>query len=391
MRILVICQNYYPEQFRITDICEELVKRGNEVLVVTGLPNYPQGKIFYGYKHGKKRDEVVNGVKVHRCFTIGRRRGVLFRLLNYYSFAISSKRYVEKLKEKYDIVFVNQLSPVIMANAGIAYKKKTGTKLVLYCLDLWPESLVAGGIKHDSPIYKHYHKVSEKIYKNCDKILVTSKCFSKYFKEEFGINNTDYLPQYAEDIFSPKTCKKVPDKFIDLMFAGNIGTMQDVETIIEAARLTQDIFNLRYHIVGDGSGIDNIKNLASGLNNIYFYDRQPLEEMPKYYAIADAMFVTMKKDPIISYTLPGKVQSYMAAGKPIIGTIGGETKRVIAEADCGFCGDSEDAESLAANVRGFIASSNKMLMAENSRKYYLENFSKDRFFIELHNVINQNN
>nr|MBO4517903.1 glycosyltransferase WbuB [Clostridia bacterium] len=119
MKILVICQNYYPEQFRITDICEELSQLGNDVSVVTGLPNYPEGKIFNGYKYGKKRDEIINGVKVHRCFTIGRRSGAIFRFLNYYSFALSSKWYVKKLKEKFDVVLVNQLSPVMMANAGV--------------------------------------------------------------------------------------------------------------------------------------------------------------------------------------------------------------------------------------------------------------------------------
>ncbi len=383
MKILVVCQNYYPEQFRITDICEELVKRGNEVSVITGLPNYPKGQIFDGYKHGKKRDEIINGVKIHRCFTIGRRHGVIFRFLNYYSFAISSKWYAKRLKEKYDVVLVNQLSPVMMSKAGIAYKKKYGTKLVLYCLDLWPESLVAGGIKRNSFIYKHYYKVSEKIYKQCDKILITSKCFSDYFKDKFGIEDTIYLPQYAETIFAFDACKKVPDEFTDLMFAGNIGAMQSVETIIYAARLTKDIKNLRWHIVGDGSEFERVKAQASGLNNVFFYGKQPLDKMPEFYAKADAMLITMKKDEIISFTLPGKVQSYMAAGKPVIGAIGGETKRVIEDADCGSCGDGEDSRSLAANVRKFIECDHKDVLAENARRYYDECFDRDKFFDKL--------
>ena len=389
MKILVICQNYFPEQFRITDICEELVKRGNEVTVITGFPNYPLGKIFEGYKDKKKRDEEINGVKVHRCFTIGRRHGIIFRFLNYYSFAISSKRYAKKIKDEYDVVFVNQLSPVMMANAGIAYKKKHNKKLVLYCLDLWPESLVAGGIKRSSPIYKHFHKVSERIYKSCDKILVTSKCFSDYFKDEFGIENTEYLPQYAEDIFSPEACKKVPDEFIDLMFAGNIGTMQSVETIIEAAKLTQDVENLRWHIVGDGSEIDNIKNLAKELNNVYFYGRQPIDEMPRYYAMADAMLVTMKKDPIISYTLPGKVQTYMAAGKPIIGAIDVEAKLVIEESGCGYCANSEDTENFVAEIKKFTAQTDKERLSGTAIDYYNNHFAKDKFFEKLDNLIKE--
>ena len=383
MKILVICQNYYPEQFRITDICEELVKRGNEVAVVTGLPNYPEGKIFNGYRHGKKRDEVINGVKVHRCFTVGRKHGIIFRFLNYYSFAISSKKYAKKIKEDFDIVLVNQLSPVMMANAGIAYKKKHKKKLVLYCLDLWPESLIVGGIKRNSIIYKHYYKVSEKIYKQCDKILVTSKCFSDYFKEEFGIENTAYLPQYAEDLFSAEDCRKTPDENLDLMFAGNIGAAQSVETIIGAAKLTQDIPNLRWHIVGDGSELENIKKSAEGLNNVYFYGRQPLEKMPEFYAKSDAMLVTLKKDPVLSYTLPGKVQTYMAAGKPIVGAIDGETKRIIEEADCGICSASEDVESLVENLKTFIRQGGLADKSENAINFYNKNFTKDSFFEKL--------
>ena len=144
MKILVICQYYYPEPFRISDICEELVKLGHTVDVVTGIPNYPMGEIYEGYRKGEKRDEIINGVNVHRCFTIGRKHGAFYRFLNYYSYAFSSSQYVKRLNDDYDVLFVNQLSPVMMAKAGIVYKKKHHKKLVLYCLDLWPASLTAG-------------------------------------------------------------------------------------------------------------------------------------------------------------------------------------------------------------------------------------------------------
>lgn len=383
MKILVICQYYYPEPFRITDICEELVKQGHDLTVVTGLPNYPMGEIYDGYRKGKKRDEVLNGVKIHRCFTIGRRHGAIFRFLNYYSFAISSKRYVKKLKEEYDVVFVNQLSPVMMASAGIAYKKKHKTKLVLYCLDLWPESLVAGGIKQGSFLFNYYKKISEKIYKQADKILVTSKSFSDYFKKMLGITDTEHLPQYAEDLFSPEDCKKEPDEFIDLMFAGNIGAAQGITTIVEAVRLTQDIKNLRWHIVGDGSQYENIKVIVKDLNNVFFYGRQPLEKMPEFYSKADAMLVTLQKDTTLSMTLPGKVQTYMAAGKPIIGAIDGEARLVIEESGCGFCVNAGDAVGLSEQVRNFIASDDKQKISENAVKYYNANFKKNIFIEKL--------
>ena len=160
-KILVICQYYKPEPFRISDICEEMVCRGHEVQVVTGYPNYPEGVLYEGYGKGKHIDEVINGVKVHRCFTIPRQTGTVKRMENYYSYAVSSVKYVLSDKctasdgKQFDVVFCNQLSPVMMADAAIAYKKKHKVPAVMYCLDLWPESLIAGGVTRKSPIYKY--------------------------------------------------------------------------------------------------------------------------------------------------------------------------------------------------------------------------------------------
>lgn len=386
MKILTVCQYYYPEPFRITDICEELVKKGHEVSVVTGLPNYPMGQIYDGYRHGEKRDEIINGVRVHRCFTIGRRSGIIFRFLNYYSYAISSSLYVKELAPDYDMVFVNQLSPVMMANAGIKYKKKHGKPLLLYCLDLWPESLAAGGIKPGSVIYRLFRLVSSKIYHAADRILVTSRSFSKYFEDCFGIDDTEYLPQYAESIFTPEECRKAPNETIDLMFAGNLGAAQSVDTIIRAAALTLDIPNLRWHIVGDGSELENLKGLSRELktSNVVFHGREPLDEMPRYYAMADAMLVTMKRDPVLSMTLPGKVQTYMAAGKPILGAIDGATQMTIDESGAGICVKADDAACLADAARDFVKRPEiHVLHGRNSRLYFEGNFQKTTFMEKL--------
>ena len=394
MKILVVCQYYYPEPFRITDICEELVKKGHEVTVLTGIPNYPEGEIYQGYGYSKKKEEIKNGVNIKRCFTIPRKKGIIYRFLNYYSFAISSTINVllNKIKTKenkeFDIVLVNQLSPVMMAYAGIFYKKRYNKKLILYCLDLWPESLVTGGIKRDSLIFKVFHKVSQKIYKNCDQILVTSKMFIEYLSKEFEItkDKIGYLPQYAENLFKPEDCKKKNNGTIDLMFAGNIGKAQSVETIIKAANECRDIENLRWHIVGDGSELENMKNLVKRLelSSVIFYGRKQLEEMPSFYSMADAMLITMEKNPIISMTLPGKIQTYMAAGKPIIGAIDGESSLIIKESCCGYCGEAENYKELSKNVRKFIDDiSKKEIIGKNSFLFYQTNFNKDIFFNKL--------
>ena len=393
MKILVICQYYFPEPFRVSDICEELVKRGHQVTVVTGTPNYPMGEIYEGYENGKKKNETINGVRVHRCFTIGRKGGNVKRFMNYYSYAISSSLHTLFMREKFDVVFVNQLSPVMMAYAGIVYKKIHHKKLVLYCLDLWPASLSAGGVKENSLVYKVFHKISANIYRKADSILITSNMFKDYLHGELSIGNNKihYLPQYAEQLFDPSKCAKKPDDWTDLMFAGNIGKVQNVEIILKAAKVLKDK-RIRFHIVGDGTDLDRLKGIKKkhNLSNVIFHGRQPLEKMPDYYSMADAMLVTMKVDPVLSLTLPGKVQTYMAAGKPIIGAIGGETMSVLEKAKCGYCGTGDSVKELVDNIKRFISEDNRAQLAAFSRRYYEKCFARDVFMNTLENEMVRN-
>lgn len=388
MKILVICQYYYPEPFRLSDICEELVKRGHDVTVVTGTPNYPMGEIYPGYENGQKMDEVLNGVKVHRCIIAPRKTGTLNRLKNYFSFPVASKKYVKTLSADFDVIFVNQLSPIMMAEAGIWYKKKHKKNLVLYCLDLWPESLCVGGIRRGSFIYKVFKFLSKHVYRNADHILITSRCFRGYLKDMFGITDEkiSYLPQYAESQFL-EVKEKEPGDIFNLLFAGNIGTAQSVGTIINAAKLLKNE-KVFFHIVGDGIELGNLKKSAEGLSNVIFYGRKPLEEMPKYYEMADAMLVTLIDDPIISLTLPGKVQTYMAAGKPIVGAINGETELVLEDAQGGYCGQAEDSKALADNIVELMKAKNITDIGRKNREYYLDTFSKERVMDTLFECIN---
>ena len=373
-----------------------MVRRGHEVHVVTGYPNYPEGVLYEGYGKGKHIDEVINGVQVHRCFTIPREQGAIKRFMNYYSYVASSVKYVlsDKCKPtdrtKFDVVFCNQLSPVMMAHAAIAYKKKYKVPSVMYCLDLWPESLIAGGIERGSFVYKYFHFVSKNIYKRMDKILITSRMFADYLKEEFEIDkeHTQYLPQYAEGIFERVPEKKENGTF-DFMFAGNIGAVQSVETIIKAAEILKNE-PVKFHIVGGGTDLERLQKIGKNMKNVIFYGRRPIEEMPEFYVKADAMLITLTADPVVSLTLPGKIQSYMAVGRPIIGAIDGETKIVIEEAQCGFCGKSEDADELAENIKRFISdNTDRLLMGKNARKFYMENFQKPMFMDKLEKYLNE--
>ena len=390
MKILVVCQHYWPEPYYLPDVCEELVRRGHEVHVVTDVPNYPMGITYDGYKHGRNREEVRNGVRITRTFTIARRHNALFRLLNYYSYSFSSTAYINTLPGDYDVVFTNETSPVMMTRAATAYSRKWGKKCVLYCMDLWPACLAAGGLQPENPVYKFFGAVSRKLYNRADRILITSKMFREYLETEHGIPDDKicYFPQYAASQFDelPPTGEK---DTVDLVFAGNIGTAQSLDTMLKAAKTLQhrkaEGKPLRWHVVGNGSELDNLKTLAAQmeLDNVVFHGRKPAEDMPKYYAMADAMLVLLTADKNISRTLPGKVQTYMAAGKPILAAADGEIPQVLAQAQCGYCAPAEDSPAFAAAVDDFLSDPDKARLGRNARAYYEQNFTKQRFMDRL--------
>lgn len=386
LKVLIISQHYWPENFRITDIAESLVREGHKVTVLTGLPNYPKGYVFDDYKRGKNKIQEHNGVKIVRAKEIGRRHNIIFRFLNYWSFQHYAKKLVKKLDTDFDVVFINELSPIMSANPGIKYAKMHDKKIVMYEMDLWPESLLAGGIKKGSILYNHYKKVSSKIYSSCDKILVSTKEHIDYIKALPGCDqlDIDYLPQYAESIFEDGDFTSEDNGVIDLMFAGNIGKAQSVDAIIKAAALLKDDARFKFHIVGSGSELDNVKKLAAELktDNVIFYGQRPLEDMPKLYRIADAMLVTLEDKPYANMTIPGKVQSYMAAGKPIIGSINGSCANFIKDNGVGFICKSKDSIALAKLIKDLDTIQLKE-MGATAKKIYFNKYRKSSFINKL--------
>lgn len=395
MNILVVCQHYWPEPYPLADICEELAARGHTVDLITDVPNYPMGKIYPEYKNHQRRNETHKGVNIVRVFTIPRKNNAVFRLLNYYSYSFSSSWYAKRITKDYDVVFTNQTSPVMMSAAAFAYAKKHKKKVVMYCMDLWPASLAAGGISAGSPIYKFFDKVSKRLYAKPDKILISSQMFNHYLVEQHGVDERkiEYLPQYAATKFEqlPETKPADYKKTIDLMFAGNIGAAQSLNTLVDAALLLKDEKQLYWHIVGDGSELEKLRELVKkrGLQNVVFHGRKPPEEMPKYFVMADAMLVTLTANQFISFTLPGKVQTYMAAGKPIIAAANGEVPQVITAAQCGYCAKAEDAKGLAEAVQKFLQCTNRLQLGRNAKAYYEENFARNKFMNMLEDILKQ--
>ena len=392
MNLLIICQHYWPEPFRSTDIAESLVKEGHEVTVLCGLPNYPQGYIYDGYKHGQKRIQERNGVKIIRAKEIARRNNVLFRFLNYWSYPHYAIKYLKKHKIDCDVILTIETSPIMMCKPAVYYKKKYNKPIVMYEMDLWPESLLAGGIKKDSFIYNHYRKVSSKIYSQFDKILVSTKEHINYIKALPGCNDLDmdYLPQYADTVFEESNYGWEDNGVIDLMFAGNIGKAQSVDTIIRAAALLKDDPRFRFHIVGSGSELEKTKKLAGELkvDNVVFYGQKPLEEMPKLYKLADAMLVALEDKPYANMTIPGKVQSYMAVGRPVIGAINGSCANYINDNGIGYTCQSGDVEALVSIIKTINIKELKDIGA-HSENVYKTKYNKSYFISALLSEFNK--
>lgn len=392
MRILVSCQHYWPEPFNTSDVCEELVKRGHSVTVITGMPNTGMdgNDIPEEYRGRGQFSEERNGVHVIRVPLHPRKYGAVNRVCNYLSFWHNGNKAARRLKDEFDVVLGYQFSPVMQVDPGIAYAKKHGIKCLLYSFDLWPASLLAGGFSEDSLPFRWMGAVSKRIYSDADRMAVTSPLFDEYFRDELGLEIPDsaYLPQYADEAFldeaDPIAEGFEPGK-VHLTFAGNVGHAQSVETIVEAASKMPVDSQVVFHIVGSGSSLEACRSRADELklNNIVFHGRKPVEEMPAYYAASDAMLVTFADSPMAKYTLPRKVTTYLAAGKPVLAALSGETKRVLDAAGCGIACGIEDPEGLARICSEFEHSDKKDEMGQAARKYYMDNFTKEHFFNKL--------
>lgn len=386
MKILIVSQRYWPENFRITDIAETLVQHGHDVTVLTGLPNYPKGYVFEGYRKKQNRIQNHNGVKIIRVREIERRNNLLFRFLNYWSFKHYGSIKAKKLPRDFDVVLINELSPIQMCIPGLIYAKKNKKPVLMYEMDLWPESLLAGGIRKKSLIYKYYKKLSGTVYSKCNRILVSTSEHINYIKELPHCSNVNIecLPQYAENVFLNCDSTNLHSKTINLMFAGNIGKAQSIDTIIKAANIVKNDDRFKFHIVGSGTELEKSKKLVESFNlsNIYFYGNKPLDEMPKMYEKANAMLVTLENKSYSNMTIPGKVQSYMAAGKPIIGAVSGSSSNFIKDNEIGYSVESGDYNGLAKIIQN-LNINELIIIGKHAREIYLQKYSKERFILKL--------
>lgn len=394
--ILVISQVFYPEQFRINDMCCEWVKSGYRVTVLTGIPNYPQGKFYEGYGLCKKRKEYWNGIEIIRIPVIPRGKSALGMILNYLSFPVSGFFWKIFTKVKADKVFMFETSPMTQCVIGVWYAKKHHVPLYLYAQDLWPENVeVVTGITHPL-IIEPIQKMVDHIYKHCTEIFVTSPSFVTAVCERkvpVPKAKVHYWPQYAEEFYVPMERAEVPEipktDAFRVMFTGNVGFAQGLDILPRTAKLLKEKGqNVLFCIVGEGRYLEDLKReiKEQEIEELFcLIDRQLAEEIPRLLAASDAAFLSFMETKLFEMTIPAKLQSYMACGMPVLAAAAGESKRVIEEAQCGLCSPGGDAQALAENILKMIQmnASEREHLGINARNYFEEHFEKKKLLDQI--------
>lgn len=382
MKILVFSQYFYPEVFRINEICSDLVARGHEVTVVTAYPQYPQGKIYDGYGFNKPYEKYYNGVKIERVKTRPRGKTPLGLLLNCYTYVKSAKKWVKKCKEKFDVVYVYQLSPVTVGLPAVEYKKKFNVPIVFNILDLWPESVeTVLGVKI-KPVIKYLGKMVNRLYAASDVILCTSESFKTYVgKRETAKNKCVYLPQFYEKpnfngVTAPDALSK--DTF-NVVFAGNIGNAQGLDLLADTAKILKNE-GIRFYLVGDGRAKEELTEKVKAENlsdDVLFIGRVAPSEADRFIRFADCAYLSLKPNKILEMTIPAKLQTYLACGAPVLCVNDGESAKLITESGAGITAE-QNAESVKTAILCLknLSDDKKEEMRENAVAFFDKNFDK---------------
>jgi glycosyltransferase involved in cell wall biosynthesis len=399
MRILIVTQYFWPENFRINDIALALKERGHEVSIVTGKPNYPSGKFSKGYTFFNKRIEFWNGIKIYRSPIIPRGKGRGIQLfVNYISFSIFASIRLFFVRGKFDKIFVYEPSPITVGIPAIFAKYRFNAPMYFWVQDLWPESISAAGSINNKNVITVLDWLTRKIYKHSKNVLVQSKAFIPYILNQ-NIEGTKlvYYPnsteKYYKELITDDELLKTLPKGIKLMFAGNIGEAQSFDTLLNAALiLKNELIDVKWIILGDGRMKQYVKQKIKELNlenNFYLLGSFASTEMPKYFSCADALIVSLKKDPIFSLTIPSKIQSYLACGKPIITCLDGEGSRIIEEANAGFTSPSENPIALTEIIKRFLnlSSDERKLLGKNARNYFNMEFEREFLVDKLEDIL----
>lgn len=387
-RVLIVAQNFYPEFFKSNDIASELIGRGYDVDVLTGIPNYPEGVFPKGYGIFKKRVDSYKGANVYRAFQIPRgRKATGVRLaINYLSFAFCSTFWILfffLFKKRYDAIIIHQTSPVTQAWAGILLGKIRRTPIYTWVLDIWPDSVLATIHSDNALIKKPLSWFTDFMYHNSAKILISSPGFKDLVNRNAEYSDKIiYFPNWSEDIAS-MPMKDIPlnlNGFV-IMMAGNIAHAQGISDVVKAIEELKSCKDIYWVFVGGGAEQQWLKDYVNDnslQNNVFVVGRYPFEYMSAFYAQANAMLLTLTHTtyPHLSATIPARVQSYMSAGKAIVGMAGEGVKALINNNHCGLIADAGDYSSLASNILHLYNNPTELdEMGKNARTLYEEQFT----------------
>ena len=395
MKILVITQYFYPETFRVNSLCIELVKRGHEVTVLTGFPQYPKGKIYKGYGFRKEYEHEWNGIRIERLKVLPRGKTPIGMLLNCLTFVTEGRKWVKHCAQKFDAVYVFEVSPVTVGLPAVEYKKKFGTPIYFNVQDLWPENVeVVLGI-HNKLIIGKINKIVDTIYSESDKILCSSNGFVENIKAR-GIpaEKLVFWPQFCDE--PDFTSVEKPEIYsvddFKIVFAGNIGEAQGLDLLIETAKRLKDRGDIKFYLVGDGRARKRLENTAKkeNIDNVIFVGKVPLEEADRYIHFADVAYLSFKDNDIFNMTIPAKLQSYMACGTPILAVAGGESRDIVIKSECG-CSCERNVGKIADSIMQ-LKSDEKMLqlMRKKSEMYYRNNYMPKKLIDDLESLIVSN-
>ena len=398
LRILIVTQYFWPETFRITDLALALKDKGHDVTILTGMPNYPSGKLYKGYSWQKNYFETMESIPVFRVPLFLRRESKSWQLVfNYLSFVVSASLVGMWLlrKKKFDIVFSYEPSPMTVGIPAIFMKYLKKSPLLFWVQDLWPETLVATGAISSPTILSLMERMVKWIYQGCDSILVQSRGFIEpAITVGAKREKIQYFPNWAESLYKPVVLNpnapernEIPDHDFVLMFAGNLGAAQSLDTIIDVAEILKNN-NIHWVFLGDGRRKKWLQNevLNRELSEkVHILGSRPMETMPAYFSLANAMLVTLRDDPVMATTIPSKMQSCLACAKPIIGALNGEGAKVIEESGAGYCVSSGDVEGLAEAVleMSLLSNTERNEMGQSALRYYKKNFDREKLVSQL--------
>lgn len=402
MRILVVSEPFYPDIYAVNDLVQKLSDRGHEVTVLTGLPDYVTGLTPEEYRHGQNRDQNVCGAHIRRVFTVARHKGPIWRSLDYVSFVVNGNYAARHWDwDEFDVIYVWEVSPVTQVFPALTLGKRLKKPVYVYCMDIWPECVKAMGFKEGSLFYKIIHWISKKAYNKADHIAISSKPFREYLTRIDGVDNNKitYLPQYGPQWMLGEDYRKERNNLnkVNFLFIGNIGKATKLDVFIRAVGIAVNktdesgrcSYRSKMSVIIAGNGIEAryCKNLTHelGLDDVIsFIGSVPMKETGKLYREADCCVLTLDGSNRIGDTLPGKIQTYMAAGKPVIASCNGAGRDVVNESHAGIAVDAGDSATMAKALIHFIDNPDKFADCGNmAREYFKENFLEETHLAQL--------